>query len=816
MLYSIASICCITKGQLLNASAFDLSVSNIVFDTRKISFQKESIFIALKGNTDGHQYVGDAYEKGIRNFLVSSKVETTAYPQANFIHCKNTLAALQTWARHHRSMLKASVIAITGSNGKTIVKEWLAQALEKKYQLGKSPQSFNSQLGVALSVLNIPAGSELAIIEAGISEQGEMSVLEPMIKPHIGILTNIGDAHSRGFSDKTQKLEEKLKLFSETQIIIYNSDQEFVHTHLSKNHELKTITWGNNQDADIRVTKINQIQNETSVQIEHGVEKFLFALPLKGEQMYENVMHVISYLILDNWSEAEIQEAIDELSTLSNRMEIKQGINNCILINDSYSADLASTQIAIEQLDSLANGKEKILIISAFDHQRDATATYSVLAKLIDEKNISEVIAIGMAPESFQVKSKTEYHNSTSDFISTLQPSRFQNSAILIKGARKYQLENISDLLSKQVHQTKLETNLSAITHNLNVYKSRLRAETKIMAVVKAEAYGSGSSQMVSFLENQKVDYLAVALIDEAVQLRKNGCKLPIMIFNIQEGNLNQLWEYGLEPEVYNFSILEKLSSAAKNTDQKIKIHLKIDSGMHRLGFLPSEINALGSKLQSTRHLEVVSIFSHLASSEKEIDDAFTRDQIDSFQSAYNILTTTLAIEPMKHLLNTTGIIRFPEAQYDMVRLGLGLYGIDESQTISNELSKAHTLTARVLQIKALATDETTGYNRSGSSQTSTDIAVISVGYADGILRACGRGNHHFTINDQSYPTIGNICMDVSMLNLGLDHNVKVGDEVIIFGPNNSIESLAKSCNTITYEVISRIAPRVKRTYIYT
>jgi len=608
MLYSIESICTIIQGTLLNTTAVDAKLSNIVFDTRKISFHKQSIFIALQGKTDGHQYIGDAYQKGVRNFIVSERVETSAYPDSNFIICSNTLVALQSWATHHRAQLDTSFIGITGSNGKTIVKEWLAQALEKKYQVGKSPQSFNSQLGVALSVLNVTKEKELAVIEAGISKQNEMSALEPMIKPHIGIMTNIGDAHSKGFSDKTQKLQEKLKLFDEAQIIIYNCDQDFLHQHLSKKHELKTISWGSHPQADISVIHKTDKETGTAIEIKHGVETFHLTLPFLGEQMYENSMQVISYLILDNWSEKEIQEVIIGLSALPNRMEIKQGSHNCILINDSYSADLASTQIAIEQLDQLAQDKRRVLIISVFDQQRDTHATNESLAQLINEKNITEVIAIGIPPNSLTVKSKIEYHNSTEDFMATLQADRFQDSAILIKGARKYRLEKISELLAQQIHQTKLETNLSAITENLNVYKSLIKTDTKIMAVVKAEAYGSGSQQMVRFLEGQKVDYLAVALIDEAVQLRKNGCKLPIMIFNIQEGNLGQLWEYNLEPEVYNFSILDKLIKAAKQTDQKIKIHLKIDSGMHRLGFLSSEIASLATLLATLPQLEIASI----------------------------------------------------------------------------------------------------------------------------------------------------------------------------------------------------------------
>ncbi len=815
MLYKVEELVDLIGGSLLNAKPYDLTVKNVIFDTRKASFQEESIFVALQGKSDGHQYIPVAYKHGVRNFLVSQKIDLSTFPEANFIYCADTLSSLQKWATHHRTRNSSPVIAITGSNGKTIVKEWLAQALETKYSVTKSPHSFNSQLGVALSLLNIEKETTISVIEAGISQENEMALLAAMIRPQVGIITNIGDAHSQGFASQAKKLEEKLELFEQSELIIYNKDMRMIEEPIEKSYAQQTVSWGLHPEADLHITTLKQEEKNTMVYLTHGVESFKFSLPLLNKLMIDNCLHVISYLILDNWSEAEIQASINGFSTLPNRMEIKEGQNNCLLINDSYSADLTSTQLALEQLDIYSKGKQKICILSAFEQQRDTEKLYDNLSQLLDEKNISEVVAVGFDRKIINTSSNVSYYPTTQDFLLQLEKEKYQNAAILIKGARKFQFERISNFLEEKVHQTILETNLSAITHNLNVYKARLEESTKLMAVVKAEAYGSGSTQMVQFLQNQKIDYLAVALIDEAVQLRKNGCTLPIMIFNVQEDKLENLWTYDLEPEIYNISILNKLQKVATASAKKLKIHIKLDSGMYRLGFMPEELQELSELLRKASNLEVVSIFSHLAASEQKDKEAFTLAQIKRYEEGYKFLVAELGYKPMRHILNTAGILSYPQAQFEMVRIGLGLYGIDESKTIAGELIRAHSLKARVLQIKKLPSSEATGYNRSGKSSKNTEIAIISLGYADGFMRAAGNGNYTVRIHGQLYPTIGNICMDVTMINLGPDHKVQEGDEVEIFGELDPIEKLANSCNTITYEIISRIAPRVKRAYIY-
>ena len=819
MNYSREDIAAITEGQLIGQSDYSKTVKHITYDTRKINFATASIFFALiTDKADGHQYLADAYRKNIRTFVISDdtivKEAAKLYPKAALLLVPDTLAALQKLARHYRLTLPYPILAITGSNGKTIIKEWLHQALSHKLNVGKSPLSYNSQLGVAVSLLQLDSDEDIAIIEAGISEKGEMKRLAHMIQPTIGLFTNIGDAHSQGFNNISEKIEEKLTLFEECELVIYNKDQKEVDAILSDKGTFETISWGQHPDSNIKITWADSNLNH-NIHISYGEKKYKLNLNFTGQQLIENVLHVVSYLILDDWTELEIQKIVHSFSTLPNRLELKKGINNCLLLNDSYSSDLASLQIAFEQLGVHAKGKSKVAFISELDHQKNAKDSYRQIEALVQNKNIDQLITVGMDAREINLpNTKTFAYATTADCLSDFEFDTLDEAAILIKGASRFQMDKITNLLSEQIHQTSLETNLSAIGHNLQVYRSLLKPETKIMAVVKAQAYGSGSQQLVSYLESQGVDYLAVALIDEAVELRQNGCDLPIMIFNVEIDNLSQLWKYNLEPEVYNFELLAKLIQASIFQNEPLKIHIKVDTGMHRLGFMKENLEQLHQELKAVPLLQVVSIFSHLSASESPEHDAYTEKQIGIFDEAYELLTPTGEM-PLKHILNTAGIVRFPEQQYDMVRLGLGLYGIDESNKLDKRLIKVHTLKAKVLQIKELKPNETTGYSRMGQAKEATRIAIISLGYADGLMRQAGNGQYALNIKGVNYPTIGNICMDVCMIRLDMDKEIAVGDTVTVFGPDLPIEGLATACNTISYEIISRIAPRVKRTYIY-
>ena len=817
--YSIEDIATITEGQLLGQSDYSKILKHITYDTRKINFAKASVFFALKTDkADGHQYLTDAYRKNISTFVISdasiAKSGKKLYPKATLILVPDTLAALQKLARHYRLTLPYPILAITGSNGKTIIKEWLHQALSQKLNVGKSPLSYNSQLGVAVSLLQLESDEDVAIIEAGISQKGEMVRLANMIQPTVGLFTNIGDAHSQGFSNISEKIEEKLTLFEDCELVLYNKDQKEIDAIISNKSNFKTISWGKHPDSDIKITNAaSQLTHNTI--ISYGERSYNLRLNFSGQQLIENVLHVVSYLILDDWTQEEIQNAVHSFSTLPNRLELKKGINNSLILNDSYSSDLASLQIAFEQLGVHAKGKSKVAFISELDHQKNATESYRQIEALVNNKDIDQLITIGIDAKEINLPHiKTFAYATTEDCLGDYDFDTLEGAAILIKGASRFQMEKISNLLSEQIHQTSLETNLSGIGHNLQVYRSLLNPETKIMAVVKAQAYGSGSQQLVSYLESQSIDYLAVALIDEAVEIRQNGCDLPIMIFNVEIDNLSQLWKYNLEPEVYNFELLDKLIQASNYQNEPLKIHIKIDTGMHRLGFMKEDLEQLHQQLKAVPMLQVVSIFSHLSASENPEHDAYTQKQISHFDEAYTQLSQSRK-PALKHLLNTAGIVRFPEQQYDMVRLGLGLYGIDASDMLDNRLIKVHTLKAKVLQIKDLKPNETTGYSRMGQAKEATRIAIISLGYADGLMRLAGNGQYALNIKGVNYPTIGNICMDVCMIRLDLDKEIVVGDEVIVFGPDLPIEGLATACHTISYEIISRIAPRVKRTYIY-
>jgi len=804
----------ITAGQYLQSVNPNSIISNVVYDTRKISYPDSSIFVALSGtNSDGHNYLINAYEKGIRSFLVSNNIDASLFPDANIIRCDDTLKALQVWATTYRSTLSYPIVAIVGSNGKTITKEWLAQGLQSNMKVGKSPLSYNSQLGVALSLLSLDEDNDIGIIEAGISEMNEMSRLEQMVKPNLGIITTIGEAHKSGFPSIEVKLQEKLVMLKGCQTIIYSQDNQLINKEIQKLPN-QTLSWGTHPESDIQFAPFND--NEKEISFKYKDQQGHIVFPFASTQLKENALHVIAFLLFKGWRSDNIQALISQLSPLPNRLELKQGINDNLLINDSYSSDLTSMRMALEQMDHIDSKLEKVLILSRMEEQGEDVITYRHLSTLINEKKISKVIAIDIPDKMLDSAADIYYYTSADDCITSGILSSLRDSTILIKGARKYRLERIYDLMSLQVHQTRLETDLSAIRHNLSQYKSLLKPDTKVMAVVKAEAYGSGSIQMVNFLREQKVDYLAVALIDEGVTLRQKGCSIPIMTFNIQEGDLDHLWEYDLEPEVYSFHILGQLLATAQRHDKVLRIHIKLDSGMHRLGFLESELPLLIDQLRSAP-VTIASVFSHLSASDNASLDNFTSAQFENYKRSYDRLVSGLQFSflPLRHILNSAGIVRFQEYQYDMVRLGLGLYGIDTSNQISNQLMLAHRLTAKVIQIKPLKKGQTTGYNRSGTVIDDTEIGVISIGYADGLMRMIGNGQFQVQIQGHLYPTLGNICMDVTIIDLGLHHDVSVGDEVVLFGPNYSISKLATACQTIPYEILSRLAQRVKRTYIY-
>ena len=789
-------------------------INNVIYDTRKSSFAEESVFIAFKGAVnDGHDYIEEAYNKGIRNFIVSKKIDCSALHSSNVLKVTSSLLALQTLAAHHRKQFDIPVIAITGSNGKTIIKEWLGKALSRKLKVCKSPKSFNSQLGVALSLLQLDSTHDVAIIEAGISKTNEMRFLERMIKPTLGIFTNLGDAHNLGFDNLQQKLEEKLKLFVDADKIIFNSAQEQVRDTIQELFSSKADNWtiSKREKQDVEGQKYSTVNARyRNVTLE-------FNTKFSSREFIENLMHVVACLIHFDFSIKQIMDIIEDFDQIQNRLELREGVNNNLLINDSYSLDMASLQLALEYQDMHSMSLDKVLIISEFDQQTNDEDLYDQLKILIQEKSIAQVFGIGFHTHAQRALqgSDINFISDTTELLTSGILDGLNHKCILIKGARKYRLENVFYKLSKQIHQTVLETNYHALDHNIGVYQSFLNENTRIMAVIKAEAYGSGIDQVARYMEQKKLDYLAVAIIDEAIQIRKAGIKLPIMVFNVQESQIEALWSYNLEPEVYSFQLLKCIINKANELEENINIHLKIDTGMNRLGFSDDDLSALEIEISKQKHLTIKSIFSHLASAENQAHDSFSEEQLARFESKSNQLESVLGYPVLKHILNTAGIVRFNNHQFDMVRIGLGMYGIDETKLIADRLEKAHALRATVLQVKQLQAGESTGYGRSGMVNQATQIAIISIGYADGLMRACGNRKFSMRIRGQMCPTIGNICMDVSMLDVSHVPDIEIGDEVVIFDAEHPIERLAEACETISYEIISRLAPRIKRIYTY-
>lgn len=821
-MYTASKICDILgsdKSLLSNPGA---KVSRISMDTRKIENPAETIFFALSGSMhDGHDFIHEAIAKGITN-IVAENVPGLVTGAINIYIVPNSLLALQQLAKNHRTSFPAlEVIAITGSNGKTTIKEWLYQLIQDR-QVVKSPKSYNSQTGVPLSVWQISEGDALGIFEAGISLPNEMQALQEIIQPSLGLFTFLGDAHAEGFTDRSQKLAEKLNLFTHCTKIIFEEDNADVATAIRTRYaDKKLISWGNSDEATLFTITNTSKNNDTSVIniVMQGME-YAVKIPFTDSASIQNVLHCIAVLLTLGMSLDEIKSGLTKLQNIPMRLEMKNGIHDSILINDTYNADIQSFKIALEFLSQQAGSKEKVLILSDFMQTGlDEDKLNHQLANLIHTHDIVHVVGIGTNIKSIE-KFLDPFilfncYQTTEQLIAKLPTLRVDNKAILVKGARSFQLENVIQALSDKAHSATLETDLQCIEKNLKIFSQLLPPATQIIAVIKASAYGSGSEELARFLEFKKVGYLAVAFIDEGIQLRQSGIVLPIIILNPDRNGVMDMIKYRLEPEVYSLDqIKEIISIVAQNIHITFHIHIKVDTGMHRLGFSQADITELGELLRNNQQIKVVSIFSHLSSSEDPGDDAYTHQQASNLNIAFQKLTDILQYKPYKHILNSSGIIRLPQYHYDMVRLGLGLYGIDSTETITPHLDKVHTLKATVVQIKEVTENDYIGYNRKGRPSQNGRIAIVNIGYADGLMRMAGNGRYSLGIHDRDFPIIGNVCMDLTILDIGNATDISVGDEVIVFGKSKPIETLATVCQTIPYEILSRISSRVRRLYV--
>lgn len=832
--YSAEDIAAITGGRLIKIGAVSSLIKELLTDSRKLVHPADTLFFAIGGQKlDGHQYIEELYKKGVRNFVVTREPESGKFPEGNFIVVANTVLALQKLAAHHRRQFTLPVIAITGSNGKTIVKEWLYQLLQEDYHIVRNPKSYNSQIGVPISLWQINESNNLGIFEAGISEAGEMQKLQQMIRPSIGIFTNIGDAHNEGFLSIRHKTKEKLNLFVNVDILIYCRDYPDINQSvaeinaLSKGAEetgvrIRTFTWSMSGEADVNVVNVMQKDNRSIISCLYKGKELDFEIPFIDRASVENALHCACLMLYLEKDFDTIRDRMKHLTGIQMRLEMKDAVNDCAVINDSYNSDIGSLKIALDFLRHQQHAKKTVILSDILQSGRSEVELYSEVASLLAENKINRLIGVGPAltrqKKIFEKNEALELEcfEKTDDYLSVFDAANFRNEAILLKGARKFRFEIIDRLLEKKAHETVLEINLNALSHNLKAYQALLKPETKIMAMVKAFSYGSGSYEIANVLQFRRVDYLAVAYADEGVELRKHGISLPIMVMNPEWSSFETLIQYHLEPEIYSFHLLRKfaetLSLFSNDKGRKIKIHLELETGMHRLGFEEEELPELLNMLSENQDMEVASVFSHLVASEDKKQDEFTRQQIKTFDTLSRRLCETLHYPVLRHILNSSGISRHTDAQFDMVRLGIGLYGIDPSEKMKDKLIPVSTLKTTISQIKQLRKGDTVGYSRAGKVAKDKTIATVGIGYADGLSRSLSNGKGFMLVCNQPAPIIGNICMDMTMLDVtGL--SVKEGDEVIVFGPGLPIEEIAKAADTIPYDILTGISGRVKRVY---
>jgi Alr-MurF fusion protein len=851
--------------QLPNKTAI---IEHFLTDTRRVAFPETSLFFPLVGRFhDGHDFIAVAYARGVRNFLVSkSTFLFQNFKNANFLKVDDILRGIQKIASaHRREFPELEVIGITGSNGKTVVKEWLFQLLREDFNIVRSPKSYNSKTGVPLSVWQIKPENNLAIFEAGISTINEMSVLAEIIQPTIGIFTMIGEAHNEGFKDLNEKIEEKIKLFNSCKTIIYCADDARISNLIKKHFPLKQLlSWSKeNNKSDLQLIDFQTIENKTSFSFKLNNNSFKIEnnsfelnkkieIPFTDKASIDNVATCLLTLIALEKDPSVYAPKFKKLEPIEMRLELKRGVNNSFIVNDAYNSDFTSLSLALDFIAQNTQLQRTLILSDILQSGQDAATLYHKVADLLVEKGISKLIGIGSeirAIEPFVAKGiEVVFFESTQIFLNQTKNVDFQKQIILLKGARPFTFERIAERLSEKNHKTVLEINLNALTHNLSVFKNIISKDSKfqipnskfqdsteisgiwnlkseipsgipkIMAMVKASAYGNGSDEVARLLEYNHADYLAVAYADEGIELRQAGIKLPIMVMNPEQASFDALRRYDLEAEIYSIGLLESFVKSLKkegNTEGSSfsKIHLKLDTGMHRLGFEPADIQRLIGILNENKNIKVVAIFTHLAASEAAIHDGFTRLQVGRFLKMYDQISDGIGEKPMRHVLNSSGIVRFPEYRFDMVRLGIGLYGVDGSAELPSQLQVVQTLKATISQIRRVPKTESIGYSRRGLMERDSIIATISIGYADGLLRGAGNGRFSVGIHGQRAPIIGGVCMDMTMIDITDIPNVVEGDEVEIFGQNISVQELATALNTIPYEVFTGISERVKRVY---
>ena len=828
MKYGLDRISKTVNGKLLGN---DSIISRIFIDSRNQAGEgTDVLFVAIKGERhDGHRYVGELFDKGIRNFLVNTGFDCKKYASANFVIVENTLDALHRISADYRNSFSFPVLGITGSNGKTCVKEWICRIFQNIKKVSRSPKSYNSQTGVPLSILMADAESELGVFEAGISMPDEMNRLEKIIHPDIGIFTNIGDAHQENFKDIEHKIREKLQLFVGSRLLIYCSDQIVLHEIISQSAQgYRLFTWGQKEHCNLQLVEKIESDKGTILKIlvnDADLSRKIdreqrFEIPFSDSASVENIMHCIAFALIEGVDTDLLRQSLANISPVAMRLEMKAGINDCTIINDSYNSDVNSLTIALDFLNGLSLHSKKTVILSdILQSEKDETKLYRQVSELLKNKGIGRFIGIGEALERNAMlianNSNIEhcvFYANTDIFLKHCRKTDFVGEAILLKGSRPFQFETISRLLELKIHQTILEINMNALVENLNRFRSKLKTGVKLMAMVKAFSYGHGGAEIASLLQYHRVDYLAVACADEGISLREAGISMPIVVLNPDPDNFDIMIEYSLEPEIYSIKSLEIfIETAFRMGVGNYPVHIKIDTGMHRFGLEAADLERLCKILKNNNTVKIASVFSHLVASDESRHDDFTRHQTERFRGVCEFIEQQLGGAFIRHILNSSGIERFPEAQFDMVRLGIGLYGVGTEETRAN-LIPVGTLSSAIVQIRNVGADETVGYGRNGGSAMPRRIATVPIGYADGLNRKLGNGAGYFLVNGQPAPIVGNICMDACMIDItGLDANES--DRVVVMGENPSVYEVANIVNTIPYEILTSISQRVKRVY---
>jgi alanine racemase len=801
----------------------EASVEQLLIDSRKLTFPSTALFFALSGTrTDGHKFIPQLYEQGVRQFVIDKELNPEDFPQATLFQVPDVLEALQRIATHHRHRFDIPIVGITGSNGKTIVKEWLFQLLHDDFFIARSPKSYNSQIGVPLSVWQLHHRHELGIFEAGISTTNEMDRLAPIIDCTIGILVNVLEAHAEGFRDRHQKIQEKLDLFTHCPTLIYRADDPEVHASVQNRYaDRQLVSWGM-EAGDWRVENLSSDRQGQQFQLRHqgGPASPLFRLPFFDPGSLENGVHCVLLLLQLGYSPEVIQERLRHLEPVGMRLELKAAIHQCELINDAYNSDISSLGIAIDFMEQQSRHPRRTLILSdILQSGEPPEQLYQKVARLINQSSIDRFIGVGTAiqriREALSSEIKHHFFSTTEECLTAIPQLNFQRETILIKGARQFAFERLANRLSFRAHKAVLEIDLEAIHHNLNFYHHYLQPQTRMLVMVKASAYGGGSAEIARLLDFQHIDYLGVAYPNEGIELREAGIRAPILVLNADPESFEAMQRYQLEPEIYSLRQLENwLARESRPGDPPI--HLKIETGMNRLGLEGDALQQALEMLAQRPDVKVQTIFTHLAAGEDPQEDPFTHQQLQRFQAACRLTERILGYQPWRHVLNSAGIVRFPQYQMEMVRLGIGIYGIDSSHQVQNQLQTVFAMKATISQLKSLKPGETVGYNRQGRILQPTKIATVGIGYADGLLRLAGNGRHQVLVRGQLAPTVGNICMDMCMVDVSKISDVQEGDEVIIFGKQPTVQDLADVYQTIPYEVFTNISSRVKRVYVQT